>query len=377
MPQTALYDKSNTLYGLNFGKIALRKQNKCVVTEGYTDVIMAHQAGFDNTVACSGTALTQQHLTILKRYTDNLILAFDMDIAGDSATKRGIDLAQEQGFNIKIIGQSEKDSDPADVIKKNPEDWGKAVEGARSILDYYFDSALQSYDKGTPEGKKHIGKVLLPVIKRMPNMIEQSFWVQKLATTLSVKEDIIMAEMAKVKVEEESREESGTPAGNLSIKNSPDFISSVGRRKMLEEKVISLILKDVNVLDMINAECLPLFSEKVRKFMEDFRIFIAEKSLDQKPDLKKVLSEFIEQYKPGTQDEQLKNFLAALSLRAEIEYSEQADEEVQLCLSELKSLEIRDKLKKVSEELKKAEQQKDIPKINSLIEEFSKLSKEL
>lgn len=377
VPQTVLYDKSATLYGLNFGKLSVRKQNKCVVTEGYTDVIMAHQSGFDNTVACSGTALTGQHLIILKRYTENLVLAFDMDVAGDSATKRGIDLAQEQGFNIKIIGQSEKDSDPADVIQKNPADWGKAVEGARSILDYYFDSALQSYNKETPDGKKHIGKILLPVIKRMPNAIEQSFWVQKLATTLSVKENVILEEMVKVKVETEEIADNAAPAAAAAGAKCLEFISSVGRRKMLEEKIISLILKDINVLNLINPECLPLFSEKVRKFLEDFKGFVAKSPEGEKGDFKKIILDFSEQYKEGKQDENLKNFLSALALRAEVEYEEDSEEEIQLCLSELKSIELRDKLKKVSEELKKAEQSKDSSRVNVLIEEFNKLSKEL
>src|SRR6185369_16368116 len=98
-PQTMLYDKSNIMYGLHFAKVAIRKENQCVVTEGYTDVIMCHQAGYENTVAASGTALTAGHLTILKRYSENLVLAFDMDVAGEGATKRGINGAQEQGFN--------------------------------------------------------------------------------------------------------------------------------------------------------------------------------------------------------------------------------------------------------------------------------------
>src|SRR3989344_2634913 len=102
-PQTLLYDKSSTLYGMNYAKMPVRKSNQCVLTEGYTDVIMCHQAGFENTVASSGTALTPRHLNILKRYSDNLLLAFDMDVAGDSATKRGINLAESQGFNIKIV----------------------------------------------------------------------------------------------------------------------------------------------------------------------------------------------------------------------------------------------------------------------------------
>src|SRR3989338_2441974 len=106
---------------------------------------MCHQAGYQNTVAASGTALTPHHLNILKRYSENLVLAFDMDIAGDSATKRGINNAQEQGFNIKIIesyGEGDKKSDPADIIFKNAKLWEESVNKARSIMDYYFDSAF-------------------------------------------------------------------------------------------------------------------------------------------------------------------------------------------------------------------------------------------
>src|SRR3989338_7422657 len=159
-PQTLLYNKSNILYGLNNAKLSVRKNNKCVLTEGYTDVIMCHQAGYENTVASSGTALTQGHLDILKRYSENLVLAFDMDIAGDSATKRGIDLAQERGFNIKIIETYSKNEDPADTVLKNPKDWEKYVAEARSIMDYYFDFAFTSFDKNIPEGKKEIGRVI-------------------------------------------------------------------------------------------------------------------------------------------------------------------------------------------------------------------------
>ena len=133
-----LYDKSGILYALNNAKLSVRKQNQCIVTEGYTDVIMCHQSGFENTVAASGTALTAQHLNILKRYSDHLVLAFDMDVAGDSATKRGINLAEEQGFNMRIIGsygEAKEKSDPADIIKKDPKIWEESIGKAKSIMD--------------------------------------------------------------------------------------------------------------------------------------------------------------------------------------------------------------------------------------------------
>ena len=94
---------------------------------------MSHQSGFENVVATSGTALTPYQLKTLRRYSENLLTAFDMDVAGDSATKRGIDLAQTQGFNIKVIRLPEKD--PADVILENTEAWGKLISEAKSIIE--------------------------------------------------------------------------------------------------------------------------------------------------------------------------------------------------------------------------------------------------
>ena len=199
-PQTLLYDKSRILYGLDKAKVEIRKKDFCILAEGNTDAIMVSRAGFENVVATSGTALTPFQLKILKRYSDNLLTAFDMDVAGDVATKRGIDLAQLQGFNVKVIILP-KDLDPADVVFKNPNDWGKHVKEAKSILDFYFESAFSKFDKDSPEGKREISKILLPVIKRIPNKIVQSHWVGELAKRLRVKEEDIGEELKKVKLE--------------------------------------------------------------------------------------------------------------------------------------------------------------------------------
>ena len=126
-PNTLLYDKSWVLYGLNFAKVEIRRNDVCILVEGYTDVILSYQAGFQNTVGTSGTALTPFQLKILKRYSQNLITAFDMDIAGDSATRRGIDLAQKEDFQIKIITMP-SGSDPADIISEEPKKWEKLID---------------------------------------------------------------------------------------------------------------------------------------------------------------------------------------------------------------------------------------------------------
>ncbi len=371
-PQTLLYDKSGILYGLNNAKLAVRKQNQCVVTEGYTDVIMCHQAGFENTVAASGTALTSQHLNILKRYSENLILAFDMDIAGDSATKRGINSAQEQGFNIKIIETYLKDSDPADIILKEAKSWEKCVSGARSIMDYYFDSAFLSFDKNTPEGKKEIGKIVLPEIKRLLNKIEQSYWVQKLSSKLDVKEEAILEELVKIKLSANYADKVGN-----NIKSSleqDEKLGVEGRKKLIEEKVISLILKNPDYIELMDQSQYLLFSEKARKFLEEVKKIIENKKPADENELKK---DFKIIFSNEELNSELKNFLAALALRAEIEYEEDGQEEILLCLLQLKNIELKNKLNKISEDIKKAEAQKDAQKVNNLIEEFNKLTKEL
>ena len=384
-PQTLLYDKSSVMYGLNNAKLAVRKQNQCVVTEGYTDVIMCHQSGFENTVAASGTALTFQHLNILKRYSENLVLAFDMDVAGDSATKRGINLAEEQGFNIKIIESYEKNLDPADIIAKDKKLWEEALIKAKSIMDYYFDSAFSNFNKETPSGKKEISKIILPAIKRMQNKIEQSHWIQKITQMLGVKEEAVLEELAKTKVAEHSssaveqnkkEEMRQTPFG----KDAKD-----DRKNLIEEKIISLILKNPDYIKLIDEPNLSLFSERIQQFLKHIKSFIEKNTSDEnetldttqdnlKKDFKKVFSDSISESELNSG---IKNFLAALALRADAEYEEDGEDEMKLCLLQLKNIELKDKLSKISDDIKKAELSSEHEKVKNLIEEFNKLTKEL
>src|SRR3989344_694100 len=381
-PQTLLYDKSGILYGLNNAKLAIRKQNQCVVTEGYTDVIMCHQAGYENTVGASGTALTSQHMVILKRYSEKLILAFDMDIAGDSATKRGINGAQEQGFDIKIIETYLKNADPADIIVKDPAAWEQAVAQARGIMDYYFDSAFAAFNKNAPEGKRDIGKILLPVIKRLPNKIEQSYWIQKLSEMLGVKEEAVMEELVKTQVAE--RSSFARKDAKMADSGQDEVLGTEGRKKLIEEKVISLILKNTDYVKLIDEAHYAFFSEKTRNFLQKLSKIIEE----QKPlaegelvkDFRAIFDSLLSSKGEGVEAEfnsEVKNFLAALALRADADYQEDGQEEMSLCLLQLKNIELKNKLNKISEDIKKAEQENDHQKVNALIAEFNALTKEL
>jgi len=354
-PNTILYDKSKVLYGLDKAKVEIRKKDLAILVEGYVDTIMCHQAGFENTVATSGTALTPYQLAILKRYSEKILTAFDMDVAGDWATKRGVDLAQARGFDVKIITMPE-DSDPADIILQNPEKWKELVGEAKSILDFYFEGAFSQFDKNKPEGKKEISKILLPVIKRIPNKIEQSYWIQKLAKELGVSEGDVTEELNKIKLTEEFYGLEPEEIVNLPSKS---------RKELLEERLITLILisKAPPYLDSIKKEELVYFSPKIKEILEHLKENITnEKDLGQKglsPELIDLFNYFY--------------------LKAEIEKIEAKDiePEIKYCLKEIRSLEIKNKLDQISKEIKKAEEEKDTSKIQRLIKEFNFYSKSL
>ena len=355
-PQTILYDKSNVLYGLNFAKVAIRKNNQCVLTEGQTDTIMCHQSGFENTVAVSGTALTPRHLNTLKRYTDNLLLSFDMDVAGDNATKKGINLAEAQGFNIKIIDTYSGAKDPAEIILENPENWKKSVENTRSIMDYYFDSTFSKFDKKDPKGKKEIGRIILPAIKRMQNKIEQSHWAQKLAEKLEVSLEAVLDELSRL---------GRDPA--VAGKNSETSafampVVPLGRKKLLEDKIISLVLKNPENLNLIEEAHHCLFCDETRSLIEKIKAKAMEKGNDSEAILADIPKD------------EFKDSLDMLALKAEVDYEEDGVEEIQLCISELKDIELRNKLSNLSGAVK---MENDEQKREELVKEFNTKAKEL
>ena len=259
---TLIYDKSRLLYGLDRAKMAIRKSDVCVLVEGYTDAIMSFQSGVENVVATSGTALTQDHLKTLKRFTDNLILGYDMDLAGENANRRGIDLARSLGFDVRVarpaagearsdeqptVGEARPDGrpaimgkDPAEVAAANPEEWRKAVAEAKSIMEFYFDRALSCGDKNTPQGRKKIVNFILPAIKMIPNAIEQAFWLQKIADRMETRdiryEEYLRQELKKVRMSE--NDAGGAGEGSAAV-----VLPRKTREARLEERILTLAVK--------------------------------------------------------------------------------------------------------------------------------------
>jgi len=357
-PGTFLYDKSKTLYGLDRARVEIRKKNFVILVEGYTDCILAHQAGSENTVATSGTALTPLQLKILKRYSSNIVTAFDMDVAGNTATQRGIDLAQSMDFNIKVITMPQE-KDPADIILEDPDNWKELLKSAKSILDFYFELAFSNFDKSKPEDKKEISKFLLPAIKRISNKIVQSHWVQKLAEELRVRVEDVEKELNKVRDSEKvSFEEKGAGSN-----------PSKPRKEKIEELFLSLSLREPKVIGLLEDSDLSLFSQGVSNMLGNIIGFVKDKkgSFD--------LSEF----QKSLSGEDL-NFINPLILKAEID--EECSEidpikEARFCLKEIRNHGIKNKLEDISYQIRMAEKDKDSNKVSKLVEEFADLSKKI
>ena len=374
-PQTLLYDKGSILYGLDKAKVEARKKDFCILVEGYMDAILCHQAGFENTAAVSGTALTQNQLRILKRYSDNLYTAFDMDIAGNSATKRGIDLAQKEGFNVKVITMPEG-KDPADIILEKAENWQKFVDDSKSIMEFYFQRAFSSFKNDPkaekPESKIKISKMLLPEIKKIPNQIEKSYWIQELSNKLKIKEEDLREELGKTKIEQSFYFSGESSEKKASIKKKAE-----NRKELIEERMLYLLLKYPEQLELITDKCLSCFSEDCKKILE---------YLKKNPDLKNNFSE--EDLIKEKFSEDFTKKINYIHLAAEVGYNPLEDgfdeedmtepgEEIEECIKEIEHFNTKKELDNISVEIKEAEENDDSKKLDILIRKFNELSQKL
>jgi DNA primase len=361
---TSIYDKSRILYGLDNAKMEIRKKDSCILVEGYMDCILSHQAGVSNVVAASGTALTPWHLNLLKRYSQNLILSFDMDTGGNEASKRGVDLAQKEGFNIKMTIMPEG-KDPADVIvEQSGAAWQEVIEKTKPILEYFFNLAFVSYDPADIAGKKDIAKMLLPEIKKVSNNIEQNFWLQELSKRLKVREEDLEAELGKIKIENALYEQTSYGQA-IPPKNSLSEICQKPRKELLEEELLVLILARSQAIADVQQEMIEVFDLPIKDIISK----IKEDPQITQEDLQKQFKGVV-----GISD-----LLNRALLRSDIEKEqmEAFDEDFKACLDQIEKMQTKEVLGKLSFEIKDAERSGELERSKDLISQFNNLAKKL
>lgn len=366
-PQTLIYNKSYVVFGLDKARQEIKQKKVAVVVEGYMDCLSSHQAGIKNVVASSGTALTSEQVKMLKRFSNNVAFAFDQDVAGDAAAKRGIEVAWQEDMNTKII-QLPDAKDPDDLIKKDVLAWTKAIENAQSVMEYYFDSTLNKYDETKVEDKKEIAKVLLPVISKLVDPIEQTHYLQKLAGILKVEESVLREKLLQIL-------NKGT-ASQKKRKTDPETAKPEiqDRFTNLAENIIGMIINKPELLEEYVDVLLPEFmpNEQLKKLYKSMVIYYTEKhNFDYNEFIKVNLAN----------DQKLVTYANILSLKASNFFGDIEDEELQKELKtgtkDLKKNLIHLELKEIELKLQQLEQSGDSVAANDYSQKFSELANKL
>ena len=195
-PETDLFKKSEILYGYHRAKHGIRQLDFSLIVEGQFDVVMSHQAGYNNTVAVSGTALTLQHVQLLERLSKRVVLALDADKAGISAMKRAADLMLRRGMDVKVAVLSEG-KDPADIILDDPKNYKKMIGNSVHVIEFLLANlAALNLDERT--FKLRASEEVLPYILLLPNKIDQDHFESKVAEALKTAKEAVHYEVERL-----------------------------------------------------------------------------------------------------------------------------------------------------------------------------------
>jgi len=198
-PETKIYNKSKTLYGLNFSKNAIKQYGFAILVEGYLDLISLFQYGIENVIASSGTSLTGLHVKILSRYTDEIVILFDSDLAGQNASRRAIELILENNIKATVI-ELPKGEDPDTYIRNNGyEKFNQMLQNRISIIDYIGHRYKASGKLGTPEGNTEFVREIIGLIAKIRDEIKRDFYIKDISQRFSIYESTIRKELENYK----------------------------------------------------------------------------------------------------------------------------------------------------------------------------------
>jgi DNA primase len=197
-PESEIYHKGSTLYGIHFSRNAIVSKDECFLVEGYTDVISLHQAGFENVVASSGTALTTEQIKQIKRFTNNITILYDGDEAGIKASFRGIDMFLEQGMNVKIVLFPDGE-DPDSYVRKHRQIEVKEFLAGNAVNFILFKTRiLLNEAKNDPIKRTLLIKEIVNSIAMMPDAISRNVYVRECSSLMNVAEQSLMNELNKI-----------------------------------------------------------------------------------------------------------------------------------------------------------------------------------
>jgi len=352
-PESSIYHKGEVLYGLQVAKRYATEKDCVIIVEGYFDLLTLHQYGLNHSVATLGTALTTQHIRILKRYTKNLITLFDADQAGVQATLRSLPLFLEEEVAGKTIVLP-KGEDPDGFLRKgNLEDFGKRAERAVPLIDFFFERLMKTTDVKSIDGKVSVAKEGVALLGKIPDKIRRDFYTKALAERLDVKESFLY-EMLRSSPKEPS-------------KVGEDFRKSSMERSFpkSEEIVVRLMVHHPEVIPTISKEGVvkefesPIL-QKIAEALED--LYQRKGRLD----LPEALANF---------EEDLKGRLCEFAFQESgLEGGDQG-KILQDCIQKIREKRLKKEKGELLKRIKEAEKQQEEKKLAPLLKERQELAK--
>ncbi len=364
-PQTAVYHKSLHLFGLDKAKAAIKQAKKVVLVEGQMDCIASHQAGVANVVATGGTALTRDHVTYLKRFTNTLVFAFDQDTAGAQAVLRGVDQALQAGVDVLVVTLP-SGKDPDELIRHDRAAWEQAIASAAPVMDYFFTQSTHDRDLQNIQVKKEVARELLPIVAKLSDPIEQAHYLERLAQLVGVEASNLRSSLP-----------SGAPGTTARRPSPPPApMARPDRAQAISERLLAMLVQSPGFLKQTAGNLAPelLAGDQLQRLYKTVMIWYTERHVESREDIERLVS---------TVEPEQQELFTLLFLLADKEFPDDSDlnreQEYVSMVTSLKRRSLARRLRQLESAIRQLEQQPDQTgqPLADLLNEFQQLTRQL
>ena len=319
-PETLLYQKSETLFGMDQAKQAIRKENQVILVEGYFDQMRAVQHGVEYVVATCGTALTAKQASMLRNHAETAILIFDSDSAGRSAAEKGFNILLEHGMNVKIVVLPDGQDPDSFIQEQGAESFLEKIRNAKPFMESYIDALVRESPGQTPADKVKMANQILPLLAKIKNTVERSAWLEKFTSKTNIDDRTFLKELSKALTQNQPR--------------MAETKSELAPLLNLEKHLVHLILSDKETAQMVLLEVDPEdFSDPILKNIAQ----TCRQKIDNDEDLR------IDQLLGQTEDPETRNVLSRLGLDS-VEF-ESPERTMKDCIGKFKNIHLKSKIK--------------------------------
>jgi len=358
--ENILYSKRENLFGLNFSKEHISNQKQAIVVEGYLDMITPFMRGIKNIVASLGTALTQEQIRLLKRYTQEVILTYDSDQPGKMATLRSLDLLIENDLRVYVANLPE-DFDPDSLVRKKGKDFFlKLIKEKKDFFEYKLDILKETYDSDTIKGKSNIATQMFITIDKLTSNIEKYEYIKRLSDTLKIREEVMIADYENNFLKKKG-------------KRAAQIFSGTTKAKEFSKEPLSVTEKVLFKFMFTHPKAFSLVRKNLKE--EYFSSYLAKKTIafffnTFIPNEEKPVSDMIS----SIEDEEVSSFVARIMMDEDIPLSKEIFKESIIKLRKKGILDIKKKLK---EQIQEAEIKGDRDRLKELIGRYGKINSEV